>query len=60
MRYDIKRDREHYVVYINGEFYCTADKQNEAAKEIEEYMKERRNKHENKSSQEKLWRGRTV
>ena len=31
---DIKRDREHYVVYIDGEFYCTADTYAEALKEV--------------------------
>lgn len=35
----VKRDKEHYNVYINGAFYCTADKLSEAIKEIEEYEK---------------------
>lgn len=36
MDIDIKRDHEHYVVYINGEFYCTADTFDEAIREIQE------------------------
>ena len=40
--YDIVRDREHYVVYIDGVFFCTADKVNEAVKEVETYLAERR------------------
>ena len=40
--YCIIHDREHYVVYIDGEFFCTADKLNEAAREAEEYLAERR------------------
>ena len=27
----------HYLVYINDEFYCTADTEAEAISEIEEY-----------------------
>ena len=42
MKYDIVRDREHYVVYIDGEFFCTADKVSEAAEEVEAYLSERR------------------
>lgn len=38
MNIDIKRDREHYVVYIDGEFYCTADTFEEAIREIKEDM----------------------
>ena len=40
--YDIVRDREHYVVYIDGVFFCTADKVSEAAEEVESYLAERR------------------
>lgn len=25
----------HYVAYVNGEFFCTADTYNEAVKELE-------------------------
>ena len=32
----IVRDRDHYVVYINGKFYCTADTNQEAKKEMEQ------------------------
>lgn len=35
MSYDIVPVRGHYEVYINGEFYCSADNMTEAAKEIE-------------------------
>lgn len=41
MTYEIKREREHFVVYINGNFYCSADDEKEAATEIENYIKER-------------------
>lgn len=33
--FDILRVREHFEVYINGEFLCSADTYTEAAKEIE-------------------------
>jgi hypothetical protein len=32
----IVRDRDHYVVYINGKFYCTADTYREAVQELEQ------------------------
>ena len=32
----IKRKGEHYVVYVNGEFFCTADTYKEAVKEVED------------------------
>ena len=32
----IVRDRDHYVVYINGKFYCTADTYREAVQEVEQ------------------------
>lgn len=38
MTYEIKRNREHFDVYIDGKFYCTADDEKEAAEEIENYM----------------------
>ena len=57
MTFDIKRRKEHFVVYINGKFYCTADNEKEAVMEIKEYEKNGGIHHENKSSQEKLWRG---
>lgn len=37
----IKRNREHFEVYIDGKFYCTADNESEAENEIENYMGER-------------------
>ena len=41
MTYDIKRNREHFDVYINGKFYCTADNESEAESEIQSYLEER-------------------
>lgn len=32
-------NRGHYEVYLNGEFYCSADTYLEAVKEIESYKK---------------------
>lgn len=37
MSYKIIHTREHYEVYIDGKFYCSADNRTEAEKEIEEY-----------------------
>lgn len=34
-------ERGYCCVYINGDFYCTADNYLEAAHEIEEYKRER-------------------
>lgn len=33
---DIKQVMEHWHVYINGEFFCSADTYNEAVNEIRE------------------------
>lgn len=33
---DIVRDRDHYVVRIDGEFFCTADTHQEAVRELQE------------------------
>lgn len=41
MTYSIKRNREHFEVYINGNFYCSADNENEAVSEIQNYLEER-------------------
>ena len=41
MTYKIKRDREHFEVYINGKFYCSADNEREAISEIQNYASER-------------------
>lgn len=49
MTYEIKPHKEHFVVYINGKFYCTADKFTEAVKDVEEYFKGG-NRNENKSA----------
>lgn len=38
--YSIEPTYGHFEVYINGEFYCTADSVNEATREIEDYKKE--------------------
>ena len=35
-QFTMTKVKEHYEVYINGEFYCSADNPIEAAKEIEE------------------------
>jgi hypothetical protein len=40
--YDIVADHGHYVVFIDGKFFCTVDNQMEAAKEVEDYYAERR------------------
>ena len=37
----IERKREHFEVYIDGKFYCSADSVTEAEKEIQEYISER-------------------
>lgn len=42
MDFTIIPDREHLVVYIEGEFFCTADNWKEADKEIKDYYTERR------------------
>lgn len=35
--YDIISTQGHYEVFINGEFYCTADTLSEAEDEIKDY-----------------------
>lgn len=42
MAYQIKNVGGHYEVYINGEFICSGDTWNEAAREAERYLVERR------------------
>ena len=32
---EIKRERDHFVVYVDGEFFCTADTHLEAVQELE-------------------------
>ena len=31
---EIKRERDHFIVYVNGEFFCTSDTYLEAAQEL--------------------------
>lgn len=50
MTYDIKRNKEHFDVYINGKFYCTADNEKEAVSEIQSYFEERGVQNEIKSA----------
>jgi hypothetical protein len=50
MTYKIKPERGHFVVYINGKFYCTADNMREAIKEVDNYARERRYKYEIESA----------
>lgn len=33
----IRHEGDHYAVYINGEFFCSADTYYEAAKELTDY-----------------------
>lgn len=33
----IQHEGDHYAVYINGKFFCSADTYYEAAKEINDY-----------------------
>lgn len=40
MRISITPVYDHFEVYINGRFYCSADTWIEAVREIEEYKKE--------------------
>lgn len=37
MNWKIVHKKDHYNVYINGKFYCSADTFEEAVKELEEY-----------------------
>lgn len=32
---EIKRERDHFIVYVDGEFFCTADTHLEAVQELE-------------------------
>lgn len=38
--YEIKREKDHYKVYIDGAFYCSADTFKEAVEAIEEFCRE--------------------
>ena len=50
MTYKITPKKGHFEVYIDGQFYCSADKWSEAVKEIQNYMQESRDLYEIKSS----------
>ena len=39
MSYKIIADRGHFLVYIDGAFYCSADNMSEALKEVEDFYK---------------------
>ena len=41
MSFAIIPENGHWSLYIEGEFYCSADSHIEAAKEYHNYMKER-------------------
>lgn len=36
---EIIQNRGHWIVYVNGEFFCTADSYLEAAKEVSKYYR---------------------
>lgn len=38
--YDIVRVMEHFEIYINGKFYCSADNKREAEMEIDDYERQ--------------------
>ena len=40
---EIRPEQGHFAVYINGEFYSSADTYNEAMDDINTYLKEREN-----------------
>lgn len=42
MKYEFVHKYDHYEVYVNGVFVCSADTAVEAAKELEEYMSRER------------------
>ena len=41
MNWKIVHNKDHYNVYINGKFYCSADTFEEAVKELEEEVVQR-------------------
>lgn len=41
LNYSIKQEYGHYSVYIEGQFYCSADTLVEAATDVEKYIEER-------------------
>ena len=38
MNYEVRHVYGHYEIYIDGEFYCSADDMTEVAKEIEKFL----------------------
>lgn len=38
MNYEIKQVHQHYEIYINGNFYCSADNMNEVREELEKVL----------------------
>ena len=42
MDYDIKKVKEHYEVYYQGKFICSADTESEAEIEAKEHFAERK------------------
>lgn len=46
----ILKVKDHYELYINGTFYCSADTINEAVEEYEVYNNELREKTETQSA----------
>ena len=41
MDYTIEQERGYFTVYVNGNFYCTADTWSEAEREVETYFRGR-------------------
>lgn len=41
MDYTIKPERGYFTVYVNGNFFCTADTWSEAEREVETYFRAR-------------------
>jgi hypothetical protein len=42
MTYEVIAVMDHYHGYVNGKFICSGDTQTEVAKDVEEYLRERR------------------
>ena len=38
MDYEVKQIHGHYEIYIDGNFYCTADNMVEVVEEIEKFL----------------------
>ena len=38
MNYEVKQVHGHYEIYIDGNFYCTADNMVEVVEEIEKFL----------------------